>query len=363
MANDFGKQCLQRLHTFYEDLPKTSIKFLFFLASDLSTPRVKDVLREWSIGKKTFYVMQGVQDNSMYIYQESKLKYFVTYQDIYDNAYKVKIVGKGGDVNHGDHVDFSVSRQRIKSNVLIKTHMTTYVDELGDFEFEKSSPQCNTILNEGNMHVLRTITAFQEQNCQEKTNTGIRVCRDTFGTIYDDTCVLPIYILCRIVTGLETSVVHKGGKKRYSTINGRKYLNRYDEHSKFVRTTRQQKKVVLRGGNYNGVTFFSETFIAFLGNYILKPMKEIRGDLETIQIVYDELGLLSEDNAHMLIIYDFSEYRRNVFYIKVQEALVACYAEGLVASGQKSNLTKYEEDVYASFQEMLNMQKRNVRSL
>jgi hypothetical protein len=162
---------------------------------------------------------------------------------------------------------------------------------------------------------------------------------------------------------LETSVVHKGGKKGYSTINGRKYLNRYDEHSKFVRTTRQQKKVVLRGGNYNGVTFFSETFIAFLGNYILKPMKEIRGDLETIQIVYDELGLLSEDNAHMLIIYDFSEYRRNVFYIKVQEALVACYAEGLVASGQKSNLTKYEEDVYASFQEMLNMQKRNVRSL
>lgn len=46
---DFFTQKLNNAKAFYDRLPDTDIKFLLFLASDLTRPKMKTVFKRWTI--------------------------------------------------------------------------------------------------------------------------------------------------------------------------------------------------------------------------------------------------------------------------------------------------------------------------
>ncbi len=76
---DFFTQKLNNARTFYELLPDTDIKFLFFLASDLTRPKMKTVFKRWYVGRDSvFYVIDGIQNGRnawyMHVYQQTLLK-------------------------------------------------------------------------------------------------------------------------------------------------------------------------------------------------------------------------------------------------------------------------------------------------
>jgi hypothetical protein len=347
MPIDFDT-CMANLATFLNNAPETSIKFLFFYSSDLNHPKIKDVFRKWD-GR---FVLPGLTTNNVYVYQESALKYVVSAAcpTGKTNEYDVSILRmdpSNGDVNHGDHVDFGIYRQR-DGSVLVLTHKTEYLDVTGNFDFHRSQQSCNFSLSDA-ADVGSLADFAKNRGCMTKSGgvTG------TINNVYDADAIETVHDLCDIATA---SRAMPGGSraKRYTYHGGRRRLLRQRDGKHFVRTKRGDVFMQKGGGNaYKGVTFVSDRFISFVTERFLRPLYALRGDdLISAQLVYDELNEVSPNgNRYFVLMYDFERGTRNVFYVDFVLASVACYADAQVHKGKGANLTAHEKGCLRAFDE------------
>jgi hypothetical protein len=88
-----------------------------------------------------------------------------------------------------------------------------------------------------------------------------------------------------------------------------------------------------------------DTFIGFLRDMVLKKVAEAREDLNTIRIIFDELNVLGDNtNEHIVLLYDFHDGLRHIFYLKTTVMLKACYAQVSIQEGQHDRVTLEESE-------------------
>lgn len=184
MSSLIYDECVERLEDFYKSLPHTNKLFLFFMATDMTKPLIRNVMSSYSYSGVTYYIIQGNTKQYYHIYKDSDIKYIITsYKSnparpyiLYDVVIESR--HSKGSVNHGDHIDFGIIRRR--SPVVIKTHHTQYNVDLTKNIFSRDAPECNFVLRKENMidHSM-----FINQKCEDKNGKPITDAL-TIATIY-----------------------------------------------------------------------------------------------------------------------------------------------------------------------------------
>lgn len=303
---------LSNIQQFYSNLQTTHVHFFFFDANDLTQPKVKDELRIFPRMKS--YITSGETQNAWHIYQESVLKDIVTNVHM---SMKTPVTIYRGNTNHGDHLTFCIIRTRGDA-VIVKTHMTIYKDT-GNFVFDRTEYPCNfTFAPSKSMNI-------EDTHCEKMDGS---LSSETIGSTFPILQTNVVKRMCKAMLGH----VSIGGKRK------------------------KQGKVVKggnNGGKYKSISFLSDTFIYFLNDAVFRPLKEVRDDLATIQVIFDEKNYFGEAaNDFIVCLYDFgttSLYERSIFYIDTVIALKACYADhvGIAVA------TKDEWDCLESFKSSL----------
>jgi len=342
---DYTK-CKTNMASWLNLLPKTNVKFLFFFAGNLDKPKVLDVVRMWECNQKPLFVVPGFQDNYIYLYEESVLKYVVNVKEIFRTKpvtiYNATISGDNGDTNLGNHMDFTIIRLRT-GQVVAKTHYTQYRD-LGGFTFDRVADDvCNFTLDPKTIGTSR----FVKTKCEKVDGTHNGSC---LTNVYDDWRYDVVHDLCKIVVGGTTLT---GGRQRV-LYKGKIHDAMYGiRGGKYI--VRGGGKIYLKdlkqlGGAYKGVSFLSESFMTFLSETIFNRLQELRPDLVSIQVFYDEMcELHRQGNRYIVLIYDFEGNTRNVFYIETQVALIACFADSRIKTGHVSTLTSEELQTHKQY--------------
>ncbi len=331
---DFGTECILRLKSFYDLLPDTSIKFLFFSADDMTKPKIKTNFKKWSFDKTVHYLTKSIHCGpyqwGLYVYRKTDIKYFVTgastmtFTPNATNDVMIVKKSKDGDVNHGDHLTFLLFRQRTKENCLVKTHLTKYqegdLDTIARFDFERDVKHCNFIMKKTEcLDMLKSLNTFKEMSCERGEINPSKVFQK------DKKRLVALYNLCKQVFQIIPQVA---GNRKTS------------------------KKPFQKGGFYKDITFMSDTFIRFLTIRVFQKVKTKEPLLENIQVFFDEQNELGpKTNHYIIVVYDFHDYR-NVFYLDTTETFVSCYVEEQM--GHTAYLTQEERRIHREFMTKIN---------
>lgn len=198
---------INNLTYYLNKITLSNIKFLYFHANDLTSPKLREIFRRFEVNNKPYYILQGFQHNYWYIYTESTIKYLVDVVSSGPVFSEVNILKSGTlyNVNHGDHIDFGIIK--LKTNdVVVKTHKTIYTD-IGDFTFDRSAQECNFLLRNTD---LTNVSTFVKTKCVKPDNTICGSISDT----YNDDDMSVIYHLLQVMTGTkkdESNKKQKGG--------------------------------------------------------------------------------------------------------------------------------------------------------
>ena len=270
---------IQSLTSWINKLPLTSIKFMYFNASNLTTPKVKTAFKQFQIESDNYYITEGITRNFWYIYYESILKYLVQLKLPIDTnclIYDVDIIANIGnseihDVNHGDHIDFGILRLKDGSAV-VKTHKTVYSDILGDFKFDRTADRvCNFVFKK------EYLSNFDNIKAEYKDGTNGSIIKN----IYIEKDLNIIKHLCTIMST----------KKQ---------------------NTRQQS-----GGKF----LASENIIS---KYIIKPLYEKRPDLLEVRIIHKD-----KENK-IIVLIDFIEYTRSILIVRWP--IIESYTDDIISA-------------------------------
>jgi hypothetical protein len=147
----------------------------------------------------------------------------------------------------------------------------------------------------------------------------------------------------------------------------------YKGRERIVHTGKRGGKYVMykkntpkRGGatpkQYKGISIFSDMFVNFLSTTLFARVKSLTHEtLETITMIYDEMDELgvARANDYIVILYDFMDLGdRNIFYLKTDLALAACYAFDVVAKDPVrgvASLLPNELECYREFRQILGL--------
>jgi hypothetical protein len=367
-TNKEYKTFRDNLINFRRNLTETSIKFIFFtgLTDKLLVPQIKTVFNSWNLNGNQYYISRGVSDNNIYVYRESDIKYLVniinTKETDYGIIHNVEIIGIGEDnennedenANLGDHIDFGITRRK-DGNIIVKTHKTIYVD-IGNFVFERDELKCNFVYDKMK---LDSFTNFSmNTKCQ---NIDYSYTRETIDSTYQNQNQDPniIYTLCKVLEGTYINGGTSIDKKNYIMYGGKRYLIRKGKRNgKFIKTAKRRIYLQRGGNDYKGITFMSDSFIQFLSDTVFKPLYTIRNDLVEIRVIYDELNETGRDaNKHIIILYDFIDYIRNIFYLNTEKTLIACYANNKIEDGKSDILESRELEIYNEYMSEMKQHK------
>lgn len=256
---------LKNLTNAIDRLPQTDIKFLFFLAYDMSMPKVRTTFKRFKVDKTMCYIVSGISTNYWYIYKESVLKYITSplKPSKSPGVHQTRILQarKDGDTNHGDHITYSITRLRSLPHSLVLPHFTEYIDD-GKFNFTKVQRDYNFMLNP--MYVTTYKQFLSDTPFMTKSGDlpGLRI-----DQIYNDQVTYKvIYTLCDVA--LNATALRGGAKKAYKE----EILNQ-------------------KGGThtlYDKVSFDTDEFIDFISKTLFQRVASIKDNLETIQVMYDE---------------------------------------------------------------------------
>jgi hypothetical protein len=256
--------------------------------------------------------MQGETKNNVYVYQESVLKYIVTSNA--QNNVTIKKRTLEGDINHGDHIDYGIIRKR-DGSIIVKVHYTVYHDYSGDFNFSRSCEDCNFTLKD----TMVNLTNLNQIQCEDKNGP----------TQFKMIQKYPRFSERDIIHRLTLILLGKS-----SGGGSRKQLYKFDKLQK-------------GGMGYKSITFFTDKFISFLSKSLFVPIFNIRPDLCTIQILFDELDdVCIGGSTSIIILYDFRDHVRNIFSIDSKMMIVACYADDQINHGNAAVLTSYENGCF-----------------
>ncbi len=315
---------LNNMKIYKDNLMKTNIQFIFFLASDLSQPKMRDEFSIMKLGRNKCYIINGIQSNGWHIYKESDLKYLINILNPSQicNGFDIAILNSrtiDSTANHGDHLTFNIIKRK-NGDIIVKTHMTFYSD-LGNFIFDRTEQSCNFTFLPNN------ILNLKNHYCERIDGTYLS---DTIETIYTPIQQAIIDRLCKAmlgqVGGKNKSKYYKYKNKNYKLYSGKK-------QGKYI-IKNNKKFYIQKGGSFHGITVNSDKFLEFLKTTIFIPLKNNCNDLATIEIIYDENNHFGSDsNKYIVICYDFGDtslYNRNIFYLDTKKALTACYVDDLL---------------------------------
>lgn len=240
-------------------LPLTNVKFMYFNANDLRSPKVITPLKQFQTQKnKKFYITNGEAMNFLYIYMESVIKYLVNLKPtgkatIYDA--NILDSGPSYDVNLGNHVDIGIIRMR-DGNTLLKTHKTFYTD-IGNYVFDRTAPFCNFVFDP------TSVPSLENTRCQLPNGSY----QGMMNNVYTQDEMDAIKTVC------QNMLVTHGGKKRQG------------------------------GGSFmlSGPQLY-ENFV--------KPLAEIRSDLLEIVILHEDRS------RHAVALVDFVDYTRSIVLLE-----------------------------------------------
>jgi hypothetical protein len=344
---------VRNLKSFVESLPKTKIQFLYFHASDLTTPRMKETFGEWKIGAESVYVIHGVDYNYVYVYKQSDLKLLLANVRPCKNArsntsYVVNVMNANisYDTNIGNHIDLSIHANKRDNKVFIKSHAAEYDLDVITMSFRRNADACNFTLTPENLALInQSISKFQELKCEDRF--GNTLMNTTVNSIYNppnhknDLYVVIIHELCSIITssrvnGGQTKRKRKPEKYKYKA---KYYTVNYGSRGGSYITIDNGRKIYLKqkqkGGNKQ---FTDDKFIRFLGtNIVSKVAEKINPPdyLTGVQVIHDE------DNAYCTFVYEFQEDKRTIFNVDINMLY-----EAYIAS-----ISKEKEDTYKTFME------------
>lgn len=254
---------LKNLTLFMNKQPLSNVKFLYFNASDLKQPKMRDTFRQFTVDSTNCYIINDKDKNYFYVYTESVIKYLVNIKLKTGLVYDVHIVNSGSqyDVNHGDHIDFGVIKTR-ENQIIVKTHKTLYTD-LGNFVFDRSGPECNFI--------------FDQTKCSNE-NT------------FDSTkCVRIDNSVCGEITNI------------YDAFDRHIILHLSQEMSA-KRALGGSKRKQCGGGSIHKKPFW---------DYFIDALSQIRNDVLEIRVIDDK----SQKNNNVVILIDFEDYTRSILLI------------------------------------------------
>lgn len=239
---------------------------MYFLASQPNEPKIKEVFRTTTIDGINVFITSE-RPNYWYIYKESTLKYIITANKAETN--------QTGDVNMGDHLTFGAISLKDKS-IIVKTHRTRYND-IGNYNFDISWYPCNFTLKDD---MSDDLSVFKiETKCEEIGMISTQTLETAHA--FDPHAQTIIHLFCKILLGRSSG----GCKKQYKTFQGKRYLLRNMNTKTPYILVKNKKHYIQHGGipqNYKGITFFTENFITFLGDYIFKPLIKVKTNLESI---------------------------------------------------------------------------------
>ena len=335
---------------------------MYFQGRNLKVPIVNTALSAWDIGRVQCFIMPADQPNYCYVYRKSIVKNMISLHpaepssaesaasavsaesaaSIVPRALFVGYHSAQPDLaNHGDHVTFGFIRKK-PDRIILKTHKTRY-SEIADFKFDRSTQgECNFGAPATDSAEAESRDVFVRVLCDAENK------RRSLKTSYKADALVPdiVYTLYRIVAGLPlpaqvTSHATAASPAQTASV----YTGARGGTYRIGRNGR--KKYQQRGAapDYKGLTFISSEFIRFLSGTIFQPVASLRPDIVSVQVFFDELNELGRDtNRTILILYDFEEGERNVFYIQMETAFAAAYAAEHPAAA-----TSYEKTCLQQF--------------
>lgn len=325
---------VSNLATFYRSLDDTSIHFLFFPAglfketgaASGTEAYIKDTFKRLKLKSgKAVYIMHGKLSNKgiasyFYLYQANKLEWLVkpsiTQESAPKDATKVDIYSRYPpreqpypmpkpanvliEAYHGDHLDFGVLPSR--DGVVVKIHRTCYTDLMGDWtSFSRDVRECNFIFTEAMLKGEELLNA----NCDPDAKILLRQrCKDTI----DQECIQK---LCDVMV----NGARAGGQvKQYVKYKGRKHLVRQGaKGGRFV--VHKGKKAYLKStkkkGQKGGVSLLTPQVEKFIATRIYNKVAAAIDGLEYMTVLFDD----HDPKAHFVLMYDFVDATRNIFYI------------------------------------------------
>ena len=287
----------RNLAEFTASLPATGVRFMCFQWPNFAEPAANAVLGSWDIGGVPCLVAPGDQEGYCSVYRETTLTRMIFSAPA---VAQLPFAGYRDAMHalatHGDRVTFGFIRA-LGDRIVIKTSKSHY-SEIADFKFDR--------VNQGECNFRAPASDSAEAESRERFAGAVR---DKFselslGETYRRDALVPdmVYALYRVVAG--TYRIGRNGRKKY-----------------------QQQRQRGAAPDYKGSGFISPEFIRFLSGTIFQPIASLRPDIVSVQVFFDELNELGRDtNRTILILYDFEEGERNVFYIHTLTAFAAAYA-------------------------------------
>lgn len=310
---------VQNMTGFMQSLPSSSVQFLFFLAHDLTRPKVCTSMSVVDVGGQTFYLTPGSTSNFWYAYSKGYIQYVVTpvaplgspsmstTSGSQPRAFNATINSSGPTplppvsipqllVEHGKHLDFGLIRTRA-DGLVVKSHLTNYI-ELSDGSFSRTINECNFKMSSA-VAMLGSGTAFSGCVCETApVHTMV-------GNVYDSAHSNMLRLLCSKAAGLAFS----GGRwKRVSKKPG--------------------NKAIRSGGSIVGPgTFLSAGFVDFLAHRLLQRIADLRPDLGAARVFYDEDdGVAEGSSSNIVVWYDFEDSASSMFQLDASTVFDAYHA-------------------------------------
>jgi hypothetical protein len=298
---------VRNMTSFIQGLTPSSVKFLFFLASDLTRPKVIESLRSVDVRGHRFYLTPGSTRNFCYAYSRGFVQYVVTPvaplspsqpSGSQPRAFNVTIDASGPApfpqvpspqllVEHGKHLDFGLIQTRA-DGLVVRSHLTNYTELLdGSGAFARDENACNFKLSAA-VPLVHAEAAFSGCPC-ENAPAAVHM---TAGHVYDAAHANMLRLLCTKVAGIAFS---GGGWKR-----GRG----------------PKKGKTRRGGSGAPGTFLSAGFVDFLAQRLLRRIAELRPDLGAARVFYDESNEIAEGSSENIVIwYDFEDSASSMYQL------------------------------------------------
>ena len=174
------EECLANMKSFMNSLSYTNIDYVSFFANNLKKPRIKSKFRQWTIYNDKYYILEGIQENTIYVYKETHV------QNILLNA----------DTNQGDYLEFQIYKTKT-GGIIVKTHFIQFQDILEDNVYSRDNPKCNfTLLNDNVQN--KTFEEFMSvTTCNDVNGNSLqRICENKEYPKYVKQC---IFALCNVL--------------------------------------------------------------------------------------------------------------------------------------------------------------------
>lgn len=298
---------LDRLERFVAKLPTTNVEFIFFLANE-NKPSYRDEFKKCNHDGQTYYISHGFSKNFIYAYRESDIKYIVSVlgrkKTQPATIFDVDVHAPGGDCNLGNHVDYSINRQK-NGDILIRTHLTVYEDDAANpTNFVRSESHCNFMLDASQ---LDTFDDFKLTKCAAKPP---KIPKIDISYTYEEPDQKIVYKLTRLVSGLDTP---SGGAKR----------------------PKQPASIKLK------------IVEDFLYDKFITKLHETHEIVHQVLLIYDKNR--QRYKKYIVALVDYNDRFRRAYYLDANIVFRASLAHRRISEGKKPG--KRQAQAYAAFAE------------